>query len=240
MANPLNPADPPRWRPAQAALSLMAVGALLGLPLLRVAPNRLVSGEAVSFFSLLQGPVWGLAALLTALLLLSLTPPRRVTLWLTVAAGTALVVGLGGLAASHATQVVQRRHAVCPHLAGQRPVAGLAADGPAAGRRAASTAGRHAGPPGRGHGGLAAAGTVAGQRRCRRVVHHEGIRQPQRRVLGRHCAPCADRGAGAVLHPGHRPAAGLGHPPLRAGRRMRCFRCSTSFKPFPRLRCLAC
>ena len=68
VANPLTTADPPRWRPAQAALSLMAVGALWGLPLVRVAPNRLVTGEAVSFFALLQGPVWGFAALLLALL----------------------------------------------------------------------------------------------------------------------------------------------------------------------------
>ena len=50
--------------------------------------------------------MWGLAVLLAALLLLSLPPPRRVTLWLTVAAGTVLVVGLGALAASHATAAV--------------------------------------------------------------------------------------------------------------------------------------
>jgi len=83
------------------------VGALWSLPLVRVAPNRLVSGEAVSFFALLQGPVWGLAVLLVGLLLLSLAPPRRIYLWLTVAAATVLAVGLGALAASHATLVVQ-------------------------------------------------------------------------------------------------------------------------------------
>ena len=106
VVNPPTTADLPRWRPAQAALTLMAVGACAGLPLLRVAPNRLVSGEAVSFFSLLQGPVCGLAALLAMLLLLSLTPSRRLGLWLTVVAATALAVGLGALAASHAIQVV--------------------------------------------------------------------------------------------------------------------------------------
>lgn len=74
---------------------------------MRVAPNRLVSGEALSFFALLQGTVWGLAVLLVGLLLLSLAPPRRVYVWLTVAAATALAVGLGTLAASHATEVVQ-------------------------------------------------------------------------------------------------------------------------------------
>jgi osmoprotectant transport system permease protein len=106
VASPLNPDAPPRWRAAQAVLSLMAVGALVGLPLVRVAPNRLVSGEAVSFFSLIQGPVWGLAALLATLLMLALAPPQRVRLWLTVAAATALVVGLAGLAAHHAVQGV--------------------------------------------------------------------------------------------------------------------------------------
>ena len=106
VASSLNSGVPLGWRPAQAALSLMTVGALLGLPLVRVAPNRLVSGESVSFFSLVQGPVWALAALLTGLVLLSLVPAKRVSLWLTVATATALVVGLGALAASHASQAV--------------------------------------------------------------------------------------------------------------------------------------
>ena len=110
MASPLTTAaasaDLPRWRPAQAALSMTAVAALVALPLLRVAPNRLVSGQAVSFFALLEGPAWSLAALLAALLVLSLVPPRRLALWLTVAAATCLAVGLGVLAARHATQVV--------------------------------------------------------------------------------------------------------------------------------------
>lgn len=107
MVSALSSAAQPRWRTAQAALSLLVVGALWSLPLVRVAPNRLVSGEAVSFFALLQGSVWGLAILLVGLLLLSLAPPRRIYLWLTVAAATALAVGLGALAASHAAQVVQ-------------------------------------------------------------------------------------------------------------------------------------
>jgi osmoprotectant transport system permease protein len=85
---------------------MLAVCALLGLPLVRVAPNRLVSGDSVSFFTLIQGPAWALAALLTGLVLLSLVPAKRVSLWLTVATATALVVGLGALAASHAIQAV--------------------------------------------------------------------------------------------------------------------------------------
>lgn len=97
----------PRWRTAQAALTLLAVAALWALPLVRVAPNRLVSGEAVSLFALLHGPVWGAALLLAGLLMLSLAPPKRLYLWLTVAAATLLAVGLGVLAANHAAHVVQ-------------------------------------------------------------------------------------------------------------------------------------
>lgn len=107
MVNALSSAVQPRWRTAQAALSLLVVGALWSLPLVRVAPNRLVSGEAVSFFALLQGPVWGIAILLAGLLILSLAPPRRVYVWLTVAVTTVLAVGLGALAASHAAELVQ-------------------------------------------------------------------------------------------------------------------------------------
>ncbi len=114
VASSLNSGVPLGWRPAQAALSLMAVGALLGLPLVRVAPNRLVSGESVSFFSLVQGPAWALAALLTGLVLLSWMPAKRVSLWLTVATATALVVGLGALAASHASHASQAVSADTP------------------------------------------------------------------------------------------------------------------------------
>lgn len=39
LVSPFNADAPPRWRPAQATLSLMGVGALLGLPLLRTAPQ---------------------------------------------------------------------------------------------------------------------------------------------------------------------------------------------------------
>lgn len=106
MDSPLDCASPTRWRPAQAALSLMVVGALLGLPLLRTAPNRLVSGEAVSFFTLIHGPVWGLPGLLAALLVLAFTPPKRLSVGLSVVAATLLVVGLGGLATHFATQAV--------------------------------------------------------------------------------------------------------------------------------------
>ena len=42
---------------------------MLGLPLLRTAPNRLVSGEAVSFFTLIHGPVWGAVAALGLVIL---------------------------------------------------------------------------------------------------------------------------------------------------------------------------
>ncbi|MDB5890642.1 MAG: binding-protein-dependent transport system inner rane component [Polaromonas sp.] len=98
------------------ALWLVVVGALCSLPFVRVAPNRLVSGEPVYFFWMLQGPggplAWGLAVLLLALLLAPLlamicTSGARLCLWW-VAAGAALLLPcLLALAAAYAQTVVQ-------------------------------------------------------------------------------------------------------------------------------------
>ena len=65
-----------------------------------------MSGEAVSFFTLIHGSVWGLPGLLAALLVLAFTPPKRLSVGLSVVAATLLVVGLGGLATHFATQAV--------------------------------------------------------------------------------------------------------------------------------------
>lgn len=102
----VTPAQSARWRPAQAVLALLVVGVGASLPLIRVAPNRLVSGEAVPLSSLLHGSWWGLDALMAALLVLSLLPARRIVLCASLVADTCLFVGLGALAAQHASQVV--------------------------------------------------------------------------------------------------------------------------------------
>ena len=50
------PARPARWNPVSAMLSAMGVCALIGLPFLRVAPNRMASGEPVFFWDAIQSP----------------------------------------------------------------------------------------------------------------------------------------------------------------------------------------
>jgi osmoprotectant transport system permease protein len=91
-----------RWNPALASLSLVTAGAFCGLPFLNTAPNRLVSGEAIGFLQLLQGPAWGLALLLLLLFALAFSRPTRTLLKLAVAASALLVPGLFWLAATQA------------------------------------------------------------------------------------------------------------------------------------------
>ena len=98
---------PSRWNPVLAALSVLAASALAWLPFLKVAPNRLVSGESGFFFSVLQGPAWLLAPGLAAVFAASFIKPRRALLWAVAVASMALVAGLVWLAGLHATFVAQ-------------------------------------------------------------------------------------------------------------------------------------
>lgn len=98
---------PPRFNPVLVLLGALLVLALVALPFLRVAPNRLVSGHAVGFLSLLAGPIWLLAGLPCALLLAGFIRQRRAVLALVLATSVALVFGLLGLAASQAQLVSQ-------------------------------------------------------------------------------------------------------------------------------------
>ncbi|MDO8248288.1 MAG: ABC transporter permease [Rhodoferax sp.] len=103
----LRAARPVRWNPVAALLAFIGVGAVAGLPFLRVAPNRLVSGEAVSLLRALHGPSWGLLVLLLAILLAPLWRPTRAVLWLQVVGAVALLAGLLGVAGIYASQVAQ-------------------------------------------------------------------------------------------------------------------------------------
>jgi osmoprotectant transport system permease protein len=104
-----------RWRlhtnPVSLVLSLAALAAVLGMPFLRVAANRLVSGEPVFLRAMLDGParawVMVLMALLVLMVLLSLVQARRTVLWLQAAVALALIVGALLLAGLHASQVTQ-------------------------------------------------------------------------------------------------------------------------------------
>lgn len=101
----LRGALPVRWNPVAALLAFIGVGAVAGLPFLRVAPNRLVSGEAVSLLRTLHGPSWGLFVLLLAILLAPLLRPTRAVLWFQVIGAVALLAGLLAVAGSYASQV---------------------------------------------------------------------------------------------------------------------------------------
>ena len=95
------------WSAAQAVLCGTVALALATLPFLKVAPNRLVSGEAVHLASLLQGGWWVLLVPCLTLLGLAFSKPHKLGLWLTVASAAALGFGLAALAAAHATFVAQ-------------------------------------------------------------------------------------------------------------------------------------
>ena len=96
---------PARWNPVLAVLSVVAAAALAWLPFVKVAPNRLMSGEPVSFMSALQGPAWLLPVLITMVFAASFIKPNRALLWLVALASMALVAGLVWLAGRHASFV---------------------------------------------------------------------------------------------------------------------------------------
>ena len=87
-----------RWNPVSAALSVIGLCALIGLPFLRVAPNRMLSGEPVFFWNVLQGPAALFLLLLIAFWILPFIAPRRPVLWLQAIIASALVVACVALA----------------------------------------------------------------------------------------------------------------------------------------------
>ena len=91
--------------PVLLVLAAAAVLALFGLPFVRVAPNRLVSGEAVYIVSVLNSTpafAWCLAAAPLALFLAAFAKPSRSVLGAVLATSIALLVGLLSLAAQYA------------------------------------------------------------------------------------------------------------------------------------------
>ena len=107
------PQQPARWNPVLAVLSWAAACVLYALPLLRVAPNRLVSGEPVFLSALLQGSTWSawlawiVTALGAALLLAAFFKPGRALLWSVVTLSLVLMAGLAWLAGAQASFVAQ-------------------------------------------------------------------------------------------------------------------------------------
>lgn len=112
----LHPARPRRRLVQQPVLALLVAAlilVLLGLPFLSVAPNRLVSGQAVPLAALLFGAWWGLLVPVV-LLAAAVWVPSQHALQVAVAlAAAALLVGLAALAGASAAQ----RSAQLPGLA---------------------------------------------------------------------------------------------------------------------------
>lgn len=94
-----------RCNPVCATLSIATIGALGLLPFVRVAPNRLVSGEAVALIDSMRGPWWLVVPMVAALPLLSFAPPARHVLRAQVLLAAALIVALVAMAGAHAQGV---------------------------------------------------------------------------------------------------------------------------------------
>lgn len=101
-------ADTPsrRSNPVLALCVALALVAAWALPFVRVAPNRLLSGEPVFVMDLLQGlGACLVAALLLALAMAAVQAQRRATHGLVLAAMAAALAGLWLLAGAHAQHV---------------------------------------------------------------------------------------------------------------------------------------
>ena len=94
-----------RWNPVSAALSVIGLCALIGLPFLRVAPNRMLSGESVFFWNVLQGPAALFLLLLIAFWILPFIAPKRPVLWVQALIASALIVASMALAGWQASQL---------------------------------------------------------------------------------------------------------------------------------------
>ncbi len=99
-----------RRNPVLASLSWLAVLALYSLPFLRLAPNRLVSGQPIYFFSIVDGSVWLLLLMLVALVALTgvtLFKPRAAWLWAVVTIAVLAMPSLLWQAANQASISLQ-------------------------------------------------------------------------------------------------------------------------------------
>lgn len=86
------------------ALGWWAVGFL---PFVRVAPNRLVSGEPVFLLALVPGAAWSAVALLLALTLVAILPARHALHWVVAVMAVCLLAALFAVAGSYARAIAQ-------------------------------------------------------------------------------------------------------------------------------------
>ena len=96
-----------RHNPVLASLSVLVVLALWSLPFLQIAPNRLVSGQPLYFFAIIQGPAWLLVAMLALLTVVAMCKPARAWLVAALVMSAAMLPSLLWLAASQASLRMQ-------------------------------------------------------------------------------------------------------------------------------------
>jgi osmoprotectant transport system permease protein len=95
------------YNPVSALLLFLGLCAAVGLAFVRVAPNRMVTGEPVFLWDVLQYPARACALVLLSLLLWAVLRPTKALLWLQVAACSTLIALLLGLAGWHANHLAQ-------------------------------------------------------------------------------------------------------------------------------------
>ena len=100
-------AEDKRRNPVLASLSVLVAASLYGLPFLQIAPNRLVSGQPVYFFSIIHGSAWLLVAMLALSTVVAMFKPTRTWLVTALATSAATLPGLLWLAASQASFSLQ-------------------------------------------------------------------------------------------------------------------------------------
>ena len=100
-------AEDKRRNPVLASLSVLVAASLYGLPFLQIAPNRLVSGQPVYFFSIIHGSAWLLVAMLALSTVVAMFKPTRAWLVTALATSAAMLPGLLWLAASQASFSLQ-------------------------------------------------------------------------------------------------------------------------------------
>ena len=96
-----------RRNPVLASLFVLLVAALFSLPFLRLAPNRLVSGQPVYFSAVAHHLVWLLLVILCMAVLVALIKPSRLWLGSVLAMSALLIPGLLWLAARYAMLTIQ-------------------------------------------------------------------------------------------------------------------------------------
>ena len=102
--------DDKRRNPVLASLSVLMVLALSSLPFLQLAPNRLVSGQPLYFFSIIHGSTFLLVlmfVLLTVFTVVAMFKPRTAWLWAVLTVAAMCIPSLLWLAANQASISLQ-------------------------------------------------------------------------------------------------------------------------------------